>query len=143
MWDFTVMEEKKYLEGVHDSLKVQVISVKHNFKNKNLKGEESPYSLVTFKVLEGDNKDDVLNERFYCSAKFKMAWLAIACGIFELDEKGAKVLPSTFTDPVSLVKRELYISTKNQVYNGKEYCQLNQMSSEPIEAFTSDPIGGW
>lgn len=135
MWNFENIENNdvEYLEGVHENLKVKIVSVKHRFDNKNKQGEDSPYTNVCFAVIDGDHKGKLLNERFYCKATFKMAWLAMACGIYE-EVDGKKVLPGAFKDPKSLEKRELYISTSGREYNGKHYYQVEKMSSKPLVA---------
>lgn len=132
MWDFENYKEDTvdYVSGVHDNLKVKIVNIKHHFDNKNKVGESSPFTNVCFRVMDGDESDKLLNERFYCVAKFKMAWLATACGIYE-EVDGKKVVPPTFRDPMTLAKRELYISTKKSSFNPK-YTEIDQMSSQPI-----------
>jgi len=143
MWDFTDYKEDQveYVEGVHPELRVKIASIKHHFDNKNQEGKKSPYTNVCFKVMDGEHKDKLLNERFYCAARFKMAWLTIACGIYmevqNDDGKTIKVVPSTFNDPMTLAKRELYISTKKSIFNPK-YTEIDNMSADPLVAVSKD-----
>jgi len=138
LWDFENYKENEveYLEGVHPELGMKIVSIKHHFSKEDKKafnksGKYSPFTNVCFKVMGGEHKDKLLNERFYCAAKFKMAWLAIACGIYD-EVDGKKIVPSTFKDPMVLAKRELYISTKTKVWEGKKYTEIDQMSSESL-----------
>jgi len=131
-WDMSNYKENdnEFLEGVHDQLKVKIISIKHHPDNKNDAGKKSPYTNICFKVIGGEQKDRLFNERFYHAAKFKMSWLIIACGLYE-EVEGKKVAQASFNDAAMLVKRELYISVKKSEYNSK-YTQIDQMSSEPL-----------